>query len=123
DGVVARARPGRNLEALAQHAAGDRCARIDREARRGQGEVTRRVVDARLLLQVVEGLGAQRLPRHELAELLVVLVHGERLEVRQPEVALDVADAALAARAEPHALEPAAPGLRRDVDDAVAGAR
>ena len=40
-----------------------------------------------------------------------------------PEVALDVAYSRFAPRAELHALRRVPPGLRRDVDDAVAGSR
>src|SRR2546427_772211 len=122
-GVVARAGPGRDLEPLAQHVARNGGARVHREADRGGGRVGRVVIDPGLFLLVVERPRAQRLPAHELTELLVALIHYERLEPREPEVALDVTHTALTADAERHALARPAARLRCDVDDAITGAR
>ncbi len=129
-GVVVRAGPGCDLEPLASwiaRIAGRRTregrAGIDGEPLRSSGEVTRLIVDACLLGRVVERRSAQRLLGHELAEPCAGLVHQERLKVREAEVTLDIADPFFAPHCERYAVGRAPAALRRDVDDAVPGAR
>ncbi len=130
--VVRGAGPRIQLEHFLQHVARtatdrgrrNRRAGIEREAGHRPRGVARRVVHARRFSGIIKGARAQRLSRNARAEPSAGLVRQERMEAREPEIALDVRHTGFTVQTKLHSvIQHTIAGLRPNVDDAIARAR